>query len=432
MNQSATPSASIATRFPGLDGLRTILAMLVVLKHTEDLKYFFPSFPKLGVRSFYGAEAVQCFFVLSGFLITYLLLQEKDRTGQISVRQFYWKRVLRIWPLYFLITALSFFVLPAVVDMTRYSNCMQTFDMQELCMYLFFLPHWCTLLSPFLVLGASQLWSIGVEEQFYLFWPWAMRVRKRYVPSVLLACIFGKPLLVTLFGRIVASLTRHGQIDSPETIKFLKDVHSFAAFCPLETLAWGGLFGWLVQSRNVFWPRLLGHPISQIASWAALAAWLFVPFAQLHGVWSYHYISGGLVFGLAVWNIGANPRTLIGLRSRWLNKFGALSYGMYMWHVMVIIAVFSLANTYELSAKVSPWVFNTVLFSSVIGLTLLSAQLSYTWLEMPFLNLKDRWFAPSPAGASTDALPKLAAISSVPPSHGKFDQSERKTGSRAA
>jgi peptidoglycan/LPS O-acetylase OafA/YrhL len=199
---------------------------------------------------------------------------------------------------------------------------------------------------------------------------------------------------------------------------------------PFEALAWGGLFAWLVHSRNEFWPRLIGHPVSQVVSWGALVAWQVVPIPPLYN-WHYQLPIAGLLYGLAVWNIGSNPRTLIGLRAEWLNKFGALTYGIYMWHVLVILAVFNFVNAYDLKSQLSPWLFEVVLFTSVIGLTMLVAQISFTWLEMPFLNLKNRWFGHAPANPPQGTLPTLASIASVSPGRAN-DDGPRRSGSRAA
>src|SRR5918998_5183317 len=100
--------------FPGLNGLRFFAAMLVVFGHVELLKEYHGYsniHSNLAVYEL-GRMGVTFFFVLSGFLISYLLFAEQKSAGTISIRKFYIRRVLRIWPLYFLIVILAFFVLP--------------------------------------------------------------------------------------------------------------------------------------------------------------------------------------------------------------------------------------------------------------------------------------------------------------------------------
>ena len=117
--------------FPGLNGLRFFAAMAVVVTHIELVKHFM-GLPNLwgnhssniltlksAVNTFVfeaGGLGVYFFFVLSGFLITYLLLVEKAKTGTIAVKKFYLRRILRIWPLYYLIVILGFFVVPYIVN----------------------------------------------------------------------------------------------------------------------------------------------------------------------------------------------------------------------------------------------------------------------------------------------------------------------------
>lgn len=102
----------------GLDGLRGIAALMVVLGHVELIKkvYNFHNVYDGGGPFFLylGSHAVTFFFVLSGFLITFLLIKEKEKVGTISVKKFYLRRILRIWPVYYLLFILGFIVLPQI------------------------------------------------------------------------------------------------------------------------------------------------------------------------------------------------------------------------------------------------------------------------------------------------------------------------------
>src|SRR3989338_8543857 len=102
--------------FPNLNGLRFIAALMVIIHHIEQIKSIlkmdnFSTFPPV---FFVGKLGVILFFVLSGFLITYLLLQEKEVSNTISVRQFYIRRILRIWPLYYFIILLGLIIIPLI------------------------------------------------------------------------------------------------------------------------------------------------------------------------------------------------------------------------------------------------------------------------------------------------------------------------------
>ena len=163
-------------RLYNLDALRFIAAWIVLLCHVEVLK------PHFGIaaytsRFFINSAqlAVTFFFVLSGFLITWLLLSEKRKNEhrKINVWQFYRKRILRIWPLYYLLVVLGFFVLHHISFFseaihTNYFN--GTKHHTALVYYLLFLPNYSEFCfgAPVYV---GQVWSLGVEEFFYLFFP---------------------------------------------------------------------------------------------------------------------------------------------------------------------------------------------------------------------------------------------------------------------
>ncbi|NTW98979.1 MAG: acyltransferase, partial [Geobacteraceae bacterium] len=163
--------------FPNLNGVRFIAALMVIIQHTEEakIKIGFPtSFRK---ESELGEIGVTLFFVLSGFLITYLLQSEKLSSGTISLQNFYTRRILRIWPLYFLIILLGFWIIPDFIpvlwDKTSGANLSSHFS-DHLLLDIFFMPNAAIILFP-PILYVSQIWSIGVEEQFYLLWPLLMK-----------------------------------------------------------------------------------------------------------------------------------------------------------------------------------------------------------------------------------------------------------------
>ena len=154
----------------GLDTLRGIAAMVVVIHHVEIFKGINGFDPLPFFRDDYqGAHlAVVLFFVLSGFLITVLLLNEKLKFGQISFRKFYGRRAFRIWPVYFLVLIISLLATD-------------------------FNPSWITAILSFSIfpniasyISASwtpspQIWSIGIEEPFYFVWPLIIAKSKRII-----------------------------------------------------------------------------------------------------------------------------------------------------------------------------------------------------------------------------------------------------------
>ncbi|GAA1676811.1 acyltransferase [Kribbella yunnanensis] len=134
-------------RFPALDGLRAIAALMVVVFHNQ------------GPDWLQGWIGVQIFFVISGYLITTLMLREEDRAGQISFRKFYARRIFRILPVYFLLLAVT------LILQFWHGTLPKSPPGTELPLYLFFF-------NEFGQGGQyGQSWSLGIEQKFYLFWP---------------------------------------------------------------------------------------------------------------------------------------------------------------------------------------------------------------------------------------------------------------------
>ncbi|MBV5343554.1 acyltransferase [bacterium] len=185
------------TLFEGLNSLRFFAAFLVVLHHAETIrkKYELPNFQDIGLfRN--GDNAVTFFFVLSGFLITYLLLKENKRTNTISIKNFYIKRVLRIWPLYFLLVIIGTLIVPFVFELANI-NYQMPYTLSEVWFYfLFFLPGLVTYFFGHHLL--EPLWSIGIEEVFYLIWAPLFKIGKQRIFVILVAIFVIKVILLIL------------------------------------------------------------------------------------------------------------------------------------------------------------------------------------------------------------------------------------------
>ena len=184
--------------FPNLDGFRFICFLIVFCNHSIDcLGLFIDWSPKYAIidENFFlnGDLAISFFFVLSGFLITYLLLHEKKMTGKINIKNYYVRRVLRIWPLYFLIIIITMYFIPMLSNHMPENFPMNTsMENVNVWLYLGFLGNFSVLFNGIDNVLVGVLWTVSIEEQFYLIWPLIIAfVPTKYLLKTFLALIFG-------------------------------------------------------------------------------------------------------------------------------------------------------------------------------------------------------------------------------------------------
>ncbi|EPB6566142.1 acyltransferase family protein, partial [Pseudomonas aeruginosa] len=171
----------MAGKIKGLDGLRAISVLFVIMSHAEAWQAL--GITSGAVRSALSAQTgVNIFFVLSGFLITYLLIKEKEATGKIDIISFIKRRALRIFPLYYL--AIFFLMYMNYTGRANIPNCSFVY---ALTYTINFYPKECAYSAM------SHFWSLSVEEHFYLFWPIIFCLGKRVAMlmagAVAIACV---------------------------------------------------------------------------------------------------------------------------------------------------------------------------------------------------------------------------------------------------
>ncbi len=360
-------------QFPGLNGVRFVAAFLVIVDHTELFKSYF-GYPTLWSNSYsayLGAFGVSIFFVLSGFLITYLLLEEQQE-APIRIRHFYLRRILRIWPLYYLILVLGFFVIPHMdfFQVPIYSRDMGD-SLPRLLLFLGLAANVAFVYLP-TVPFANVLWSVAVEEQFYLFWPHVVRIKRKLL-WIMLALLAGYLALKFYAG----SLDRQFELLVIRT--------RFSA------MIIGGIGAYLVFNQK---------GVIQFLYSRVLQAVLLVLFVCMGMDWidfkSFTWIQDELislvVCGLII-NIATNPKSLLSLENRVFAYFGKLSYGLYVYHLFAVVLVLKGIPVVIDIQALPDWIGYPLTLGTILGLTTGISYLSYRYFESYFLRKKLRYSA---------------------------------------
>lgn len=369
--------------FPSLNGLRFIAAFVVIIHHLEQIKLFFglPSiFFKWHFIKIVGELGVTLFFTLSGFLITYLLLTEKERFGTIFVKEFYIRRVLRIWPLYYLIIGLGLFVLPHIpfFNIPVYTEGVHYKFGTKVFFYAILFPNIVSNLYAYMPFIA-QAWSIGIEEQFYLIWPWMVKWSRRYL-TVLVSIVLGL-LLITNILYFFADHSPDISHTSTKT-KAITLAYKFFSLLRISCMAIGGIGAYFLFNLNMKILRPIFKPTAQILTLTTvLLLMLFgveIPFVN-HEFYA-------LFFIVLILNLAANPKSLFNLEFKWLDYLGKISYSIYMWHGVAIM--FGLHTARYFNPELNDIFSNMVYYVITFVVTLMMSAASYEWFEMQFLKFK--------------------------------------------
>ncbi len=322
-----------------------------------------------------GGLGVVFFFVLSGFLITFLLLEEKQKNGTISVRKFYARRILRIWPLYFLIMAIGFFILPNFhsFDHVYLSQFLEDNFWSNLILYIIILPNLAlALFKPVPHIG--QLWSIGVEEQFYALWPWLVKYSKN-----LLRVLIGV-IIVCLVLKVVFQLFA---LKHPDNLQ-LQNIKTFIATLKFESMALGGIGAWCLHKKK-YYDFLLNNGLTIISLILIVISVYLTPHVLQDGI----FLVQSVLFLIVIINVSSNPNSIIKLENKYFVFLGNISYGIYMYHMIVIVAVILLMD------KLGIMVDNSLssqmaIYGLSVGFTVLIAFISYNYFEKFFIKLKKK------------------------------------------
>jgi peptidoglycan/LPS O-acetylase OafA/YrhL len=359
--------------FPNLNGVRFIAAFWVIVHHIEQFKEKFGFANHIFYTRFIrqlGPLGVFLFFVLSGFLITTLLLVEKQKTNTVDIKKFYLRRILRIWPLYYFIVILGLFVLPQIdfLNIPDETPLIGVDLTQKIILYALILPNIVTGVFkhiPFV----SQNWSIGVEEQFYYFWPWVIRQSK--TTKLLSVMVF-----FLVFFYLLRSITVLYMPENGLWIYLKEFIKSLRLTCMILGAIGAYFTHFQLNSKIV---QFIFKPVFQGFLYVLLSFMLYFEFYQ-KGLSPEIY---SLVFTLILMNLAKNPKTILSLENPVFDYLGKISYGLYMYHTIAVVIAVKIAMNHNQS--------NWISYPLTLILTIIMAGISYQFFEKPFLRLKDKF-----------------------------------------
>lgn len=373
---------STVVYFPNLDGLRFISFLMVFLHHTlvHDFKQFNIKgtfFERLLTTLGYGGTGVSIFFVLSGFLITYLLLHEKATHGKINIPFFYVRRGLRIFPLYYAVMFFAVTIFPILKSTLGYD------------LNLGLTPtYYYTFLSNFDVIDikkssdmGGQLmstisWSVSIEEQFYLVWP-------------LLFLFINKKFYFLIFPIIIFFSLYFRFLHGNDNIALY-----FHTFSVCMDLALGGLIGYLSFYDKIKIKSFFGNLNKKIIVGVYILGFLWLLYGDFHLVgyagYAFARLLSILFFAFIILEQNfANHSFYKFSNSRLFTFWGKYTYGLYMLHSIVLY--FLNIIIWKVLKFQNPSGLSASLLRASVGLPLscFVAYYSFEYFEKFFLKLKD-------------------------------------------
>lgn len=352
-------------RLQNLDALRFFLSAIVVLYHLPRLSRnqglpFYDALPIFHK----GIEAVYMFFVLSGFLIIRLIYRAKKR-DTFSIKNFYVRRILRIFPLYYLIIVLGFLIYNVFLPALNITFDIKYNITEGILLTVFFMPNiFAVKFEPGGIL--EILWSIGIEEQFYLLIAPLLYFTNKHKILILLATLTS--VYFVIFHLKYFEFLKHF-----EFVYFL--------------LFFGGITSILEEKKllnmlkkNIFFPALI---------FLITVLYFFTNWFEFESVWVSNAFTM-VLFGLFIHTISCNHNGFT-IKNKWINYFGKISYGIYMYHVLalnLIVFLFLKIKKIEIfNESITIVLLNILTFA----LTIFVSHFSYKYFEKYFLRLKNKF-----------------------------------------
>lgn len=363
--------------FENLDGLRFLCFLSVFFFHSFHTEYAYilenPNYDFIKKTIFgNGNIGVNFFFVLSGFLITYLLIEEKKMNQNISLKNFWIRRMLRIWPLFYFCVFFGFYIFPLIKTfMGQTPN--ETANIEY---YLFFINNFDFIkngLPDSSMLGL--LWSVAIEEQFYFFWPiilYLLPIKKYWIA-----------FLVVIIGSLVFRFYYDNTIyNEHHTLSCIGD------------MALGSLGAWLI----IEFPNVKNYftKIDKIKIGIIYLAFFVLFFFRDELLYSNLYLRTferivlAFVILLIILEQNYSTNSYFKMsRFKTISKLGVISYGLYCLHKLGILISINLTKI----LKINTDFWNVMILETILALllTIVIAKISYQFYEKPFLKFKEKF-----------------------------------------
>ena len=364
--------------FENLDGLRFLCFLSVFFFHS-----FHTELDHIKSTDIYhiithdifgnGNLGVNFFFVLSGFLITYLLIEEKKLNGQLDIKKFWIRRILRIWPLFYLCVIIGFFIFPFL----KSAFGQQPNETATIGYYLTFTNNFDFIkngLPDSSILGV--LWSVAIEEQFYFVWP------------IILYLLPIKKYWLAFSTVIIASLIFRGFNNNYMA-------HEHHTLSCIGDMAIGAFGAWLIQTNENFKTKIQNLKRIYISLIYILFLLIYMYRDEILSLNNFlldvvERPLIAIIILLIILEQCFSDKSLFKMsKFKLLTKYGTITYGLYCLHFVGILIVTTLTKKYSLNTEL--WQVIIIDTSFALVLTIVISLISYNIYEKPFLKLKEKF-----------------------------------------
>ncbi|MBO7480933.1 MAG: acyltransferase [Bacteroidales bacterium] len=364
--------------FENLDGLRFFCFLSVFLFHSfhTEFDYIKSDATYLFIKKFLFANGnlgVNFFFVISGFLITFLLIKEKEQNGQINLKNFWMRRILRIWPMFYFCVFFGFVIFPFIKTLFGQTPC-------ETANWIYYVTF--TNNFDFIVKGLPDasilgvLWSVAIEEQFYLIWP------------IILYLLPKKKYWIAFTTAIAGSLIfRAINIDNPAML----ENHTLSCIGDLAT---GAMGAWLINEKTKFRQfieNLKKHQIGILyISFTIIFLFRKELLMSIEGIRIFERELIAIIIMLIILEQCYAENSLFKMKNlKTVSNLGIITYGLYCLHFIGILITINLTRILCINTHL--WQVICIDMPLSLLISILIAKISYRIYEKPFLKLKNRF-----------------------------------------